>query len=141
MIIGPAEYDVMQAWTRNAFGTCGHKIEWLDPFNDENINGTVRRDIWLDDNGFLGESDKYTVIVEKDSYLDGDPIRTSDCGTVWPFGDCCKPRRGWIQQPCQPPVDCSPVPLPTETYPLNEVESIQNFPDGIAIGCSWWKWY
>ena len=28
----------------------------------------------------------------------------------------------------------SPVPLPTETYPLNEVESIQNFPDGIAIG-------
>ena len=135
MIIGPAEYDVMQAWTRNAFATCGHRIEWLDPFNDENINGNVRRDIWLDDNGFAGTSDKYTVIVEKDSYLDGDPIRTSDCGTVWPFGDCCKPRRGWIEQPCQPPVNCRPIPLPTETYPLNEVESIQNFPDGIAIGC------
>ena len=29
MIIGPAEYDVMQAWTRNAFGTCGHKLNGL----------------------------------------------------------------------------------------------------------------
>lgn len=137
MIIGPAEYDVIQIWTEHTAITCGHEIKWLDPFNDENIDGTVRRTQWVADNGLLTSSAKYTVVVEKDSYVDGgDPVTTTNCGTAWPFGDCCKPRRGDHTQPCQPPVNCRPIPLPAEEFPQGEVEELLGLPVGIMTGAS-----
>ena len=93
LVIGPGDYDVWYCYTDHTEVSCGHKIEWEDPFTDWNDlpggDGTITRDHWLDDNGVGGISDSVTVITEVG--VDNKPI-TTDCGT-FAGADCCRPRK------------------------------------------------
>ena len=66
MVIGPGNYDVWRVYTDHGLLTCGHECKWTDPFTDWNDTpyvDSVRRRQWVDDDGALGTSDKYTIIT------------------------------------------------------------------------------
>ncbi len=116
MVIGPGNYDVWRCYTSHGLTTCGHEIRWRDPFTDWNDTFGVEevvRTQWLDDDGALGSSDKYTVITKV-----GDTVETSNCGTFWPLGDCCRPRRAL---------------MPPEDFESGEVEN----PPGVKKGADY----
>ena len=121
MVIGPGNYDVWRCFTDNRNTTCGHEIEWKDPFTDWNDTpyvNEVSRTKFLNDDGFLGVegSEKYTVITKV-----GGVVNTIYCGRVWtPIGwkDCCRARKTLME-----PLEFGP----------GEVET----PPGVAIGADY----
>ena len=121
MVIGPGNYDVWRVYTDHGPFTCGHRVRWTDPFTDWNDTfgvGEVIRTKWLDDNGFLGSSDKYTVITNV-----GVEPEQIDCGTHWnPLClctvPCCRRRK---------------YKLPEQEFGPAEVDT----PPGVTIGADW----
>ena len=61
MTIGPANYDVWHVSGGSGFFECGWGLNWRDPFNDENIAGTVNRYKWLDTGA--GQSTNVTIVT------------------------------------------------------------------------------
>jgi hypothetical protein len=61
MTIGPGNYDVYFVTGGNGFFSCGWRANWNDPFNNENISGTVLRDKWIQTGA--GQSTPGTVVV------------------------------------------------------------------------------
>ena len=61
MTIGPGNYDVYFVTGGAGFFSCGWQVNWFDPFNDENISGTVLRP-WCIQTG-AGQSTSGTVVV------------------------------------------------------------------------------
>ena len=78
MVIGPGNYDVYRATGGAGFFQCGWRLNWYDPFNNENISGTVFRDEWMQTGA--GQETKGTVVVEVgESPYSSD---TSGCSSV-----------------------------------------------------------
>ncbi len=95
MVIGPGNYDVWRCFTDNTLTSCGHEIEWKDPFTDWNDTpyvSEVSRTRFLNDDGFLGQygSEKVTVITKV-----GGEVNRIDCERVFIgyWTDCCRPRK------------------------------------------------
>jgi hypothetical protein len=114
--IGPANYDVWERSTGDGALNCGYRATWQDPFNDDNIAGTVYASEFITDNGALGTKEAVTIVVAEGA--DGDNY--TDCGRVWVvvgYVNCCKPRAS-----IRPP----------KVFPLGEVET----PPGIVLGAA-----
>lgn len=78
MVIGPGDYDVYRTTGGSGFFQCGWRLNWNDPFNNENISGTVFRDKWMQTGA--GQETKGTVVVEVgESPYSSD---TSGCSSV-----------------------------------------------------------
>jgi hypothetical protein len=112
--IGPANYDVYEIYSDTGIFTCGHRAGWNDPFNDDNIAGTVFREQWVYNLGFIGDGDGYTIVTAEDS----PGPTTTKCGRIWlllGYVNCCEPR-----DRLRPP----------KVFPLGQVET----PPGIQLG-------
>lgn len=91
MTIGPGNYDVWHVSGGSSLVECGWAVLWRDPFNDQNINGTVDRYKWLDTGG--GQVTEITIVVNV-----GD--QPWDDGATW-----CSDRE---DQYLKPPTDQAP---------------------------------
>ena len=114
--VGPANYDVYEIYSDSGIFTCGHRAGWQDPFNDINVNGTIFREKWIYNLGFLADGAGYTVVV-----TEGSPSpQTTKCGTInLVLGTikCCEPRTKL---------------RPNKVFALGEVET----PPGLVLGAS-----
>jgi hypothetical protein len=112
--VGPANYDVWDIYSDSGLFTCGHRAGWNDPFNDDNIAGTVFREQHVYNLGAIGDGATYTIVVVED----GEGPRTTRCGTIWLIigtVKCCEARSS-----IRPP----------KVFALGEVET----PPGIVLG-------
>ena len=112
--IGPANYDVWERYSGAGEFNCGYEAVWQDPFNDDNIAGTVYTRTWITSAGFLDGGESNTITVAEGAQ--GDIV--GNCGRVWlvvGYVNCCQPRAAL---------------RPPKVFPLGQVET----PPGLVLG-------
>ena len=62
MTIGPGDYDVWNCNGGSGFFSCGWNLNWYNPFNRQNFDGTIQQKKWMTTGG--DQSTYGTVITE-----------------------------------------------------------------------------